>query len=136
MLGEKMKALEIRGRIETIQTLALLRLAWRLRRVLKTCWYLDSREKPPVKNNEKNVHRVVVVVIIIIIIMMMKFSERLTLMSSFCLEGNLVKYTSCSPNQTTSWNQTYKFISYSAYLSLLAQYLSSIYFFCFSSLKT
>ena len=38
--------LEIRGQVETIQTIVLLRSARILRSVLETCSYSDSRERP------------------------------------------------------------------------------------------
>ena len=51
--------LEMKGRIETIQTTALLRSARILRRVLEICCRSDSSERPPanagVKNNKNKI---------------------------------------------------------------------------------
>ena len=44
-LERKLEELEIGGRIETIQTTALLILARILRRVLETCCHSDSSER-------------------------------------------------------------------------------------------
>ena len=46
--------LEVGGRVETIQTTALLRTARILRRVLETCWHSNSSERPSANANVKN----------------------------------------------------------------------------------
>ena len=46
--------LEVGGRVETIQTTALLRTARILRTVLETCCHSDSRERPSVNAVVKN----------------------------------------------------------------------------------
>ena len=46
--------LEVGGRVETIQTTALLRTARILRRVLKTCCHSNSSEKPSANIDVKN----------------------------------------------------------------------------------
>ena len=46
--------LEIRGRVETIQTTALLKLERILRRVLETCCHLNFSEKPSANADMKN----------------------------------------------------------------------------------
>ena len=46
--------LEIKGRVETIQTTTLLRSVRILRRVLETCCHSDSREKPSADADVKN----------------------------------------------------------------------------------
>ena len=46
--------LEIRGWVETIQTIALLRMARILRRVLETCCHSNSSEKPLANTDMKN----------------------------------------------------------------------------------
>ena len=52
-----LKDLDISGQKETIQSTALLRSARILRRVLKTCYYTNSSEKPStnagVRNSQK-----------------------------------------------------------------------------------
>ena len=48
------KESEIRGRIETIQTTALLRSARMLRRVQESCYHSDFCEKPPALAGLKN----------------------------------------------------------------------------------
>ena len=53
-LERGLKELEIRERIETNQTTALLRTARILRRDLGTCCYSDSSERPPVNASVKN----------------------------------------------------------------------------------
>ena len=52
-LVQGVEELEIRGRLETIQTAALLRSARILRRVLKTCCQLDSNGKPSTNSDVK-----------------------------------------------------------------------------------
>ncbi len=46
--------LEVGGRVETIETTALLRTARILRRVLETCCHSDSSEKPSANAEVKN----------------------------------------------------------------------------------
>ena len=46
--------LEVGGRVETIQTTALLRTARILRRVLDTCCHSNSSEKPSANTDVKN----------------------------------------------------------------------------------
>ena len=53
-LAQGVEDLEIRGRVETIQTTALLKSARILRRVLETCCNLDSSGKPSANSGEKN----------------------------------------------------------------------------------
>ena len=53
--------LEIIGRMETIQTTTLLRLARILRRVLEICCLSDSSKKPSVNADEKNSQRVTII---------------------------------------------------------------------------
>ena len=57
-LIQGLEDLEIRGRMETIQTTALLRSARIQRRILKNCCHSDSRKKPSanasVKNSKRN----------------------------------------------------------------------------------
>ena len=50
--------LEVGGRVETIQTTALLRTARILRRVLETCCHSNSSEKPSANTDVKNSKRV------------------------------------------------------------------------------
>ena len=50
-----LESLEIRGRVETIQTTALLRSARILRRDLETCCHLDSSEKLSANADMKNI---------------------------------------------------------------------------------
>ena len=57
-LEKRLEELEIRERIKTIQTTALLRLARILRRVLKTCCHSDFREGSSVDAFVKNSQRV------------------------------------------------------------------------------
>ena len=57
--------LEIKGRVETIQTTVLLRSARILRRVLETCCHSDSRERPSANADVKNSHGVIIIIIII-----------------------------------------------------------------------
>ena len=54
VLEKRFGELEIRERIDTIQTKALLKSARIPRRVLDTCCYSNFGEKPPVKTGEKN----------------------------------------------------------------------------------
>ena len=49
--------LEIRGRVETIQTIALLRSARILRRLLETCCHSKSHKKPSTNAGLKNSKR-------------------------------------------------------------------------------
>ena len=49
-----LKDMEVGGRVETIQTTALLRTARILRRVLETCCHSDSSEKPSANAGVKN----------------------------------------------------------------------------------
>ena len=49
-----LECLEIGGRVETIQTTALLRTARILRRVLETCCHSNSNVKPSVNTDVKN----------------------------------------------------------------------------------
>ena len=60
--------LEVGGRVDTIQTTALLRTARILRRVLETCCHSNSSEKPSANTDVKNSWGVVIIIIIIIII--------------------------------------------------------------------
>ena len=53
-LAKGLEDLEIRGRVETIQTTALLRLVRILRRVLETCSHSYSSERPPAKAGVKD----------------------------------------------------------------------------------
>ena len=46
--------LEVGGRVETIQTTALLRMARILRRVLEICCHSNSSEKPSANTDVKN----------------------------------------------------------------------------------
>ena len=46
--------LEIRGRVETVQTTTLLRLARILRKVLKTCCHSNFNERPSANADVKN----------------------------------------------------------------------------------
>ena len=52
-----LEVLSIRGRVETIQTAALLRLARMLRRVLETCYLLNSGGKQSTNAAIKNSQR-------------------------------------------------------------------------------
>ena len=45
---------EFGGRVETIQTTALLRMVRILRRVLETCYHSNSNERPSAKADVKN----------------------------------------------------------------------------------
>ena len=56
-LVQELEDLKVRGRVETIQTTALLRLARILRRVLETCCYSISSEKPLANTSVKNSKR-------------------------------------------------------------------------------
>ena len=56
--------LQIRGRVETIQTRALLRSAWILRKVLETCCHSDSGEKPLAITGVKNSKGVIIIIMI------------------------------------------------------------------------
>ena len=49
-----LKDLEIRGRVETIQTTTLLRSARILRRVLETCCHSNFRERPSANTEVKS----------------------------------------------------------------------------------
>ena len=49
--------LEVGGRVETIQTTALLRTARILRIVLETCWQSNSSERPSAITDVKNSKR-------------------------------------------------------------------------------
>ena len=53
VLVKRLEELKIRGRVETIQTTASLRVAGIFRRVLETC-HSDFSEKPSVKTGGKN----------------------------------------------------------------------------------
>ena len=55
--------LEIRGRVETIQTTASSRSAIIYRRVLKTCCHSNSSEWPPSNADKNNPQRVIIIVI-------------------------------------------------------------------------
>ena len=55
--------LEIRGRVETIQTTALLRSARILKRVLETCCLLNSSERPSANADVKNPQGVIIIMI-------------------------------------------------------------------------
>ena len=57
-LVQWMEDLEIRGRMETIQTTALLRSARILRRVRENCCYSNSSEWPSADADVKNSHAV------------------------------------------------------------------------------
>ena len=69
--------LEIRGRVETIQTMALLRLTKILRRVLETCCHSDSSERPSANVGVKNSPGVIIIIIIIIIIIRQFVSNKM-----------------------------------------------------------
>ena len=56
-LVQGLEELEIRERVETIQTIALLRLARILSRVLETCCHSNSCEKPSANAGVKNLKR-------------------------------------------------------------------------------
>ena len=56
-LVQGLEDLEITGRVETIQTTALLRAGRILRRVLETCCQSNSSEKPSVNAGVKNSQR-------------------------------------------------------------------------------
>ena len=65
-LVEGLEGLEIRGRTETIQTIALLRSAGILRRVLRieeTCCRLNSSEKPSVNAGGKYSQRSKIIIV-------------------------------------------------------------------------
>ena len=67
VLIQGLKDLEIRGRIETIQTTALLRTARILRRVLEieeTFCHSNSSERPPVNADVKKSKGVIIIIII------------------------------------------------------------------------
>ena len=49
-----LKDLEVGGQVETIQTIALLRMARILRRILETCCHSNSSEKPSANTDVKN----------------------------------------------------------------------------------
>ena len=53
-LEKRLKNLEIRGRIETIQNTALLQSARILRRVMETCCHSDSSEIPSANTGGEN----------------------------------------------------------------------------------
>ena len=53
-LVQGLEDLEIRGRVETIQTTVLLRSARILRRIQETCCHSDSCGKPSVNAGVKN----------------------------------------------------------------------------------
>ena len=56
-LVQGLEDLEIRGRVEIIQTTALLRTARILRRVLETCCHSNSSEKPSADAGRKNLSK-------------------------------------------------------------------------------
>ena len=58
--------LEVGGRVETIQTTALLRTARILRGVLETCCHSDSNEKPSANADVKSSNEWIIIIIIII----------------------------------------------------------------------
>ena len=53
-LLQSLEDLEVGGRVETIQTTALLRTARILRQVLETCCHSNSSEKPSANTDVKN----------------------------------------------------------------------------------
>ena len=57
-LVQGLEDLEIRQRVENIQTTALLRSARMLRRVLETCCYLNSSDKPSASARVKTLKRI------------------------------------------------------------------------------
>ena len=86
-LIEVLEDLEIRGRVEIIQTTVLLRSVRILRRVLETCCYSDSRGKPSANAGVKiSQMSKIIIIIIIIIIMNLAISEY----SLLFLKNNLV----------------------------------------------
>ena len=57
VLVKELEDLEIRGLMETIQTITLSRSTRILRRVLETCCHSNSREKPSANASVKNSQR-------------------------------------------------------------------------------
>ena len=74
-LKKGLEQIEISGRIEIIQTTALLRSARILSRVLKTCCYSVSTVRSPAKADVKNLLEIYIFIIIIIIIIMRVFTS-------------------------------------------------------------
>ena len=52
----------LRGQVETIQTIAFLRSAKILRRVLETCCHSDSSEKPSANAGMKNAQVIIIII--------------------------------------------------------------------------
>ena len=64
--------LEIKGRMETMQTTVLFRSARILRRVLETCCISDSSKESSantgVKNSQKSIIFIVIIIIVVVVI--------------------------------------------------------------------
>ena len=66
-LQKEMENLEVGGRVETIQTTALLRKARILRKIMETKGNLLSlKKRPPAITDMKNSHDIIIMIIIII----------------------------------------------------------------------
>ena len=73
-LVQGLEVLEIRGRVEALQTTALLRSARILRRVLETCCHSNSSEKPSANAGVKNSQKSKIIIMIKIIIFKVIFT--------------------------------------------------------------
>ena len=62
-LEKRLEEVEIRGRIEIIQTTALLKLARILKRVLETCCHSNSSRHEPVRAGVKNSQGIIIIMV-------------------------------------------------------------------------